>query len=53
MTLNIKSEEAHRLARTLAQATGTTLTDAVITALRHRVQAEGQREVEDETLLLA
>lgn len=52
MALNIKSEEAHRLAKALAQATGTTLTDAVTSALRHRVQAEAGHGVEDETLLL-
>ncbi len=53
MALNIKSDEAHRLAKALAQATGTTLTDAVTTALRHRVLAEAERSGEDETLLLA
>lgn len=37
MTLNIKNEEAHRLARELAQLTGTSLTDAVTEALRERL----------------
>ncbi len=37
MALNIKSEEADRLARELADRTGETLTQAVITALRERL----------------
>lgn len=37
--LNIKNEEAHRLARDIAQATGETLTGAVIGALRARKAA--------------
>jgi len=53
VALNIKSEEAHRLARALAQATGTTLTEAVTSALRNRVQAEAEHGMEDEALLLA
>ena len=53
MALNIKSEEAHRLARELAEATGTTLTEAVTSALQHRVRAEAERGADDETLLLA
>jgi len=53
MALNIKNEEAHRLAKALADATGKTLTDAVTDALRHQLRAEVGREVEDETLLLA
>lgn len=53
MALNIKSDEAHRLAKELAEATGTTLTDAVTEALRHRVQSAVDRGAEDEALLLA
>ena len=53
MALNIKSDEAHRLAKTLADATGTTLTDAVTNALRSSVRSEAERTVEDERLLLA
>ncbi len=53
MALNIKSDEAHRLAKELAQATGTTLTDAVTEALRHRVRSAVDRGAEDEALLLA
>ena len=35
--LNIKSEEAHRLARQVAQLTGETLTAAVTVSLRERL----------------
>jgi antitoxin VapB len=37
MSLNIKSEEAHRLARELAARTGETMTEAVTAALRERL----------------
>jgi antitoxin VapB len=37
MSLNIKNSEAHALATRLAQKTGETLTDAVTTALRERL----------------
>ena len=37
MALSIKTAEADRLARELAAATGETLTDAVTTALRERL----------------
>lgn len=37
MALSIKHDEADRLARALAKATGETLTEAVITALRERL----------------
>jgi antitoxin VapB len=37
MALSIKHDEADRLARTLARETGETLTDAVVTALRERL----------------
>lgn len=40
MALNIKSEEAHRLAKALADAQGTTMTDAVTEALRRRLGEE-------------
>ena len=40
MSLNIKNEEAHRLARELAEARGTSLTEAVTEALRQSVRAE-------------
>lgn len=38
MALSIKNEEADRLARELAEATGETLTDAVLNALRERLR---------------
>jgi antitoxin VapB len=38
MTLSIKNPEADRLARQLAETTGETLTEAVIAALRERLQ---------------
>jgi antitoxin VapB len=38
MSLNIKSEEAHRLARQLAALTGETMTAAVINALREQLE---------------
>ena len=38
MTLNIKSEVADRLARELADRTGESITQAVITALRERLE---------------
>ena len=38
MPLSIKNPEADRLARELAETTGETLTDAVLNALRERLQ---------------
>lgn len=38
MALSIKNPEADRLARELAEATGETLTEAVIRALRERLR---------------
>jgi antitoxin VapB len=43
MALSIKHPEADRLARELADATGETLTDAIINALRERLQREQGR----------
>jgi antitoxin VapB len=43
MALNIKNEEAHRLASRLADATGTTLTEAVTTAIRETLARKGTR----------
>ena len=37
MAMNIKSEEAHRLAQQIAEVTGESLTQAVLTALRERL----------------
>lgn len=44
MPLSIKDPEADRLARTLARHTGETLTDAVITALRERLEREQRKD---------
>jgi antitoxin VapB len=43
MALNIKHPEADRLARALAQTTGESLTVAVLTALKERLQREAGR----------
>jgi antitoxin VapB len=43
MALSIKTDEADRLARTLAKLTGETLTMAVTTALRERLVREQAR----------
>jgi len=43
MALSIKHPEADRLARDLAAATGESLTDAIITALRERLMRERGR----------
>ena len=43
MPLSIKHPEADRLARELAQETGESLTDAVITALRERLERQRGR----------
>lgn len=40
MALNIKNDETYELARRLAEATGTSLTEAVTTALRARLERE-------------
>jgi antitoxin VapB len=42
MALSIKNPEADQLARELAAATGETLTDAVLVALRERLDRERQ-----------
>jgi antitoxin VapB len=47
MALNIKSSEADRLARDLAEATGETLTEAVTIALRERLERERRRGAPD------
>ena len=47
MSLNIKNEEAHQLARELVQLTGETMTGAVTVALRERLERERrERSVE-------
>ena len=44
--MSIKTEEADRLARDLSRLTGETMTQAVTTALRERLDRERQRELE-------
>jgi antitoxin VapB len=48
MTLNIKSEEADRLARELANRMGETLTQAVVAALRERLERNRPTPVDDD-----
>ena len=48
MSLNIKKPETHALAERLAKLTGETLTDAVTTALRERLERLGQTAEFDE-----
>lgn len=45
MSLSIKNEETHRLARELAELTGETMTGAVTVALRERL--ERKRKVQE------
>ncbi len=40
MALSVKNEEADRLARELAQTTGESITEAVLIALRERLERE-------------
>ena len=42
LSLNIKNEETHRLARELAQRTGETLTMAVTIAVKERLERQAQ-----------
>ncbi|MFZ0480082.1 MAG: type II toxin-antitoxin system VapB family antitoxin [Terriglobales bacterium] len=38
MSLNIKNEEAHKLARQLAASTGESMTEAIIASVRERLE---------------
>lgn len=51
MSLSIKDPEAVRLARAVAQYTGETLTQAVITALRERLAREEYKAQDVESLV--
>ncbi len=44
MSLNIKNEEAHRLAAELAELTGSSMTQAVVVALREQVAKARKKE---------
>jgi antitoxin VapB len=52
MALSIKSPEADRLARELAETTGETMTDAVIAAMKERLAREKHKR-RDKAALLA
>ena len=52
MPLSIKAPEADRLARQLAAATGETITDAVIVAMRERL-VRVERKQDNKAALLA
>ena len=53
MSLNIKNEETHHLARELAQLTGETMTGAITVALKERLERERrERGVEARILKL-
>lgn len=49
--LNIKNDEAHRLASELAAARGTSLTEAVTAALGECLRTAGDRSTDAATLL--
>jgi antitoxin VapB len=49
-SLNIKNAEAHELARTLAEETGESMTNAVTEALRERLERVRSRNNGDATL---
>jgi antitoxin VapB len=51
MVLSIKDPDADRLARALSQRTGETLTEAVINALRERLERELRKEQSIESLV--
>ena len=50
MALSIKTEEADRLARALAELTGESLTGAVTAALRERLERERARRTPEHDL---
>jgi antitoxin VapB len=47
MSLNIKNEEAHRLAKQLSTVTGETLTEAVTQSLRERLLRLNSQQADD------
>jgi antitoxin VapB len=51
MPLSIKAPEADRLARQLAAVTGETITNAVIVAMRERLEREERKRHDYEALL--
>ncbi len=55
MALSIKSEQADRMARELAAATGESITEAVTIAIedRLRLQRQGRRRIADDIMAIA
>lgn len=51
MALSIKNEEADHLARELADTTGESITEAVVTSLRERLERERRRPGRGKRLL--
>jgi antitoxin VapB len=51
MPLSIKAPEADRLARKLAETTGETITEAVIVAMRERLEREQKKKENNEALI--
>lgn len=51
MALSIKDEEADRLARRVASLTGETLTQAVISSLRQRLEREERAREDDDVTI--
>jgi antitoxin VapB len=51
MALSIKDPEADRLARAVARRTGETLTQAVVNALRERLEREQRKDQTIESLV--
>ena len=47
MQLNIKSEQAHRMAKELARLTGESMTEAVRKAIAQRLEEERQRQAHE------
>jgi len=52
MSMNIKNEEAHKLAREVADLTGETLTEAVTQALRERLARVRKRDFVEKWLTI-
>ena len=51
MALSIKAPEADRLARQLAATTGESMTDAVIVAMRERLEREQRKRMDTAALI--
>jgi len=53
MSLNIKNEEAHRLAQELATLTGESMTAAVTEAIRERLERHKSKGMVDQIMKIA